>query len=1001
MEQHEEVQVRSNRLQTRINRTQNNLINVDSGSNLIFPGQHEAAQVRSNRLRVYSGSTLNVWTTNADSLHCKLAELKTRISAHPHQVDIIMINELWPKNKRFQMSEAELQISGYNLFINHNDNGRGICIYTHTSINATEVCFDSNFNEFLSLEIKLEQGNQLLLCSVYRSPSSTDENNKNLCDFILNLHNYPASHKLICGDFNFPNINWDTWAASDFHSSNFMDVITGTYWTQHVKTATRQRGSNVPSLLDLIFTNEEDMIDTIDYNSPLGKSDHCVLSFQFKCVIDRQINRMVKFFLDRGNYENLSTELQKYLEDSSLSDQIDVENQWKTFMRLFTKAQDDNIPHKEITSESKPRSFPIDDDLAKKIKKKHTSWRRYMETRSEEKRLEYVKIRNQVKNAMRRAKIQYEKNIASVVKTNPKKFWSYVNKRTHVRSSIPDLSTGNTTARSDVQKAEVLNNFFSSVFVDEPPGPMPQFNQRCNHSLNSVHVSEEKVTKKLEHLKISSSPGPDKLHSRTLRECRHVVAAPLCKIFQSSIQQAKVPSDWKEADVCAIHKKGSKSSPNNYRPVSLTSIACKVLEKIIRDELMEYFLKYKLLSKSQFGFMPGRSTVLQLLQVLDEWTEAIDRGLPIETIYMDFQKAFDSVPHRRLIYKLSKYGIGGQLLHWIEDFLSSRTQRVRVNGNFSNNASVRSGIPQGSVLGPVLFIVYINDLPDVVSCPIYLFADDTKIFSIDSLDQPDNLQQNLNALQLWSDNWLLKFHPAKCKRLFISRHQVDNRLQPLVLKPTDGLPSQITTSQEEKDLGIIIDNGLRFDQHISSIVKKANRNMGIIRRTFQFLDCQTFIKLYKALVRSTLEYGQSVWSPYLIGDIKKIESVQRHATKQVNNLKDMSYPERLRKLNLPTLRFRRLRGDMIELYKILHEKYDRDVSMKLQRASRTSRGHEFKLFQERFRLDIRKFSFRNRVISSWNDLPNTVVIAPSINSFKNRLDKHWSNHPMRFNPLFV
>ena len=189
-------------------------------------------------------------------------------------------------------------------------------------------------------------------------------------------------------------------------------------------------------------------------------------------------------------------------------------------------------------------------------------------------------------------------------------------------------------------------------------------------------------------------------------------------------------------------------------------------------------------------------------------------------------------------------------------------------------------------------------------------------------------------------------------------------MHPLVLTPRNDLPSQIITSQEEKDLGIITYNRLRFYQHISSIVKKANRNMGIIRRTFHFLDCQTFTMLYKALVRSTLEYGQSVSSPYLTRDIKKIESVQKHTTKQANNLKDVSYPEWLHKLNLPTLRFHGLRGDMIEIYKILRDTYDRDGSMKLKRASRTSRGHDLKLFQERSRLDIRKFSYHSRVVPS-------------------------------------
>jgi hypothetical protein len=284
---------------------------------------------------------------------------------------------------------------------------------------------------------------------------------------------------------------------------------------------------------------------------------------------------------------------------------------------------------------------------------------------------------------------------------------------------------------------------------------------------------------------------------------------------------------------------------------------------------------------------------------------------------------------------------------------------------------------------------------------VFLFADDTKLLKIGTppgTDEMDILQQDLNTLQDWSNNWVLKFHPAKCKRLFISRHLPDSRSDPLTLPLPDGQHIPLETTNEEKDLGIYIDNSLKFDSHIDKTVKKANRNMGIIRRTFQYLNESTFIPLYKAQVRSTLEYGQSVWSPYLIGDIKKIENVQRYATRQVNGLRGLSYPERLKHLNLPSLRFRRLRGDMIEVFKIIQGYYDSSVSLNLKSAPRASRGHTMKLFLERSRLDIRRKCFRHRIVETWNSLPESVISAPSVNYFKNRLDSLWTNHPMRFDP---
>jgi hypothetical protein len=472
----------------------------------------------------------------------------------------------------------------------------------------------------------------------------------------------------------------------------------------------------------------------------------------------------------------------------------------------------------------------------------------------------------------------------------------------------------------------------------------------------------------------------------------------------TSFENGKVPVDWKKAEVCAIYKKGPKRLCTNYRPVSLTSIVCKVMESLVRDKILEHMKVHHLFSHRQYGFISGRSTILQLLEVLDQWTLALDNGDPIEAVYMDFQKAFDSVPHHRLIHKLENYGISGLLLNWIKDFLLNRSQRVSVNGKLSQPSAVRSGIPQGSVLGPVLFVIFINDLPDDITSQVFLFADDTKLYRIGEIptnEEHDELQQDLDRLQNWSDDWLLKFHPEKCKRMLISRRAQDNRIRPLKLKSTDSTGivtiTHIVTSDKEKDLGLIIDNRLKFDSHINAIINKGNKTMGIIRRTFQSLDANIFKPLFTTLVRPILEYGQILWNPHLKGDIRALEGVQRRATKQINGFKNLSYSERLKRLDLPTLRFRRLRGDVIETYKIIHGLYDASVSPQLARPPRPSRGHKHKLFLERTQnLELRRHFFKNRIVKIWNDLPEDVVDAPSLNAFKNRLDKEWKSHPMKF-----
>ena len=952
---------------------------------------------------------LKVWYSNADSLRVKLPELTTRLQAEETPVDIIVITESWPKNNRYTSIEAEYQLNGFDLHCTDVNAGRGICIYTNCTLKTDTVELSTDFKEYLCLSIPLHQGDRLILCAIYRSPNSDNTNNDKLYSLLEEIQGIKASHKLVIGDFNFPNINWERNCATDRKAEKFMEVIQSLYWTQHVKEPTRVRGADIPSILDLVFTEDENNIELIKYDSPIGKSDHCLITMSYQCYMNKEHEEHHKYFFDKGNYKKMEQGIQqdwhqRALEQENLNATSTMDDKWTVFKNIYYENLKKHVPNRRVSKGKQKWLVPLDAKLREKIKEKHKAWRTYMRDKTKENHTVYTRCRNYVRSETRKVKSNYEKSIAMEAKHNPKKFWRYVKSKTKVNQQLPELFTEEGTAKSDQDKADALNSFFASVFVQEPPGIVPSLDVRTTATLQDVSFTVEKIMKKLKNLKIAKSPGPDKIHPRALKECAEAVSIPLHEIFKSSFDQSIVPTDWKQAEVCAIFKKGSRKSCTNYRPVSLTSIACKVMESIVRDELMSYMLNNNLLSPRQYGFVAGRSTVLQLLYTLDKWTEALDRGEPIEAVYMDFQKAFDTVPHRRLISKLQSYGISGKLLNWLRDFLTNRQQRVRVNGHLSSVTSIESGIPQGSVLGPMLFVFYINDLPDNIMSEVMLFADDTKLYRtghISRTEEEDELQRDLDRLQKWSDKWLLKFHPDKCKRMLITRTQADNRVLPLTLSldtTPGGTNKEIETVLHEKDLGVIIDNNLKFNSHIDASINKANKIMGLIRRTFDFLDVKTFRALYTALVRPIVEYGQAVWSPYHIGDIRRLESVQRNATRRVNGLKGKSYSERLHLINLPTLRFRRLRGDMIETYKIIHQLYDPLVSPQLSLSARTSRGHQFKLFQERsHRLEIRRNFFTFRIVRDWNSLPDSVVSSESLNTFKARLDAHWKDHPLKFN----
>ena len=482
------------------------------------------------------------------------------------------------------------------------------------------------------------------------------------------------------------------------------------------------------------------------------------------------------------------------------------------------------------------------------------------------------------------------------------------------------------------------------------------------------------------------------------------IAEPLTFIYNLSLKLGKIPLEWKNAIVTPIFKnKGSKHDPSNYRPISLTCIACRIMESIIRDSMMKYLRTNVLLSDMQYGFIGGRSTVLQLLHVLDKWTEVLDTGGYVDVIFCDFQKAFDTVPHNRLLELLRHYGITDPVLAWIEDFLRNRNQSVSVNGCKSKYFRVTSGVPQGSVLGPLLFIIFINSLIEKINSPeMLLYADDVKIFkAISSHECTELLQQHLDKMYDWTCYSLLRFHPDKCVTMRLSASKRNNpeifnrgryNLDNVQLKDVDNV----------KDLGVYFNDSLSFDDHIHIKSKKANSLVGMIRRTFTYLDQHMFKQLFTSVIRPHLEYGGPVWNPHLKKHIQTIENVQRRASKMIPGLSHLRYKERLKKINLPTLVYRRYRGDMIEAFKITHGFYDKEVCgdiLKIRNRSETereSRSHQYTIQRDKCNKDLRKYFFRNRIANQWNNLPIDIVNASTLNTFKKRLDKIWTRDDIMF-----
>ncbi len=904
---------------------------------------------------------------------------------------------------RLREAEFSLQDKGYNMFpLNiENETGRGMLVYTKTILNAQKVNKTGNFEEVIWIDIQLNGRDTLLLACFYRSGSGSDANNNRLREMINLAANKSYTFTCYIGDFNYPDINWETLRPGSDNESEeqqFVECILSNYLTQHINKPTRVRGTDKPSILDLLLTNDAKIIQNIEYHSPLGKSDHSVLKFDILCYSKVQQYKKMKYYFDSANYVAMKREVSNIDWDEELSDCTDINIMCNKFNNVMNAMVDKFVQHKLVLCNKNAKwDMPMDNRLRAIIKKKHRLWTRQMEDKDPKKRREYCKVRNKVTKMSKNLRREFEKKLAKESKTNPKAVWKYIHSKSKVKDGIADLyvdpsNQNSPTTSNNKHKANILSKFFSSVFTDEPPGDIPRIpNKHCSEDMPRLIITELMVEKKLTELNPNKSPGPDSMHPRLLKELAQELKKPLTMLFNKSLQDTQLPEIWKRAKITAIFKKGDRKHAGNYRPVSLTSIICKVFEKLIREHIVSHFKKNKLFTNKQYGFIEGRSSSLQLLKVLDQWTEAVEVGDVIDCVYMDFAKAFDKVPHRRLVGKLSAYGINQDIVKWIESFLTNRHQQVVVNGECSDLEEMKSGIPQGSVLGPLLFVIYINDLPDLLKSQPYLFADDTKIFRvIKNVADQQALQEDLNRLHHWSSTWLLRFHPEKCKCMRVgTKHgdpQHNYKLESHILEWINC----------EKDIGLMTDESLNFESHIATKVKKANSMFGLLRRIFEFMDMDTFKPLYQSMVRVHLDYVSSVWSPYKKKDIAFIEQVQRRATRQIPGLSTLSYPDRLKSLDLPTLKFRRLRGDMIEVYKILLGVYDNDAALNLPRSVGSTRGHNHKLFHQRTNKDIRKHYFTNRVVKVWNSLPKDVVDAPSVNSFKNRLDKFWEHQPMKY-----
>ena len=499
-------------------------------------------------------------------------------------------------------------------------------------------------------------------------------------------------------------------------------------------------------------------------------------------------------------------------------------------------------------------------------------------TRNQDDWQEFCDIRKNVHEQLRSARVSHiSQFLTTSITDKPKSFWTFISKLRQDNQGIGDLQVSGSIVSADALKAEALNEQFNSVYTKEGSIPLPNLGESPYGEIGRLQISISGVLDQLTKLNPSKAQGPDGIPPWFLNTYAAQLAPILHNIFQLSVDSSQVPEAWKNANVTAIFKKGSRTEAANYRPISLTSVASKLLEHIIHSHVMKHLEQHNILTDSQHGLRAKRSTETQLIQTIHDISKSLNKKETVDMAILDFTKAFDKVPHKRLIHKLNYYGISGSIATWIETFRIGRTQQVVVNGATSSSTIVTSGVPQGTVLGPLLFLLYINDLPDNLSTSVRLFADDCILYTpIRTQNDSSLLQNDLLKLQKWQDKLLMKFNPGKCYTMTLATRT-----------PTPNMYTfcgqTLTSVDSNCYLGIHLSNTLNWTAQTKAASTIAQQTLGVVRRNLN--KCPTHIKAvaYTSLVRPILEYASAAWDPHSQNNIKTLERIQRQAARFCTN----------------------------------------------------------------------------------------------------------------------
>ena len=906
--------------------------------------------------------------------------------------DVAAFTETWLNDS---ILDDDLSISGFHTPVRKDrmtDSYGGIIIYVKDNINfKRRRDLEVDGIECIWIELKLLHNKNVLLGVFYRPPGSNNMYNSMVFDSIGLAIDTGLPDTIITGDFNLNTLTpSSSRKISDlclqFNLKQCIDDFT--HFTEHSS-----------SIIDLLFVSNPESVVQAGVGEPFLPQNiryHCPVFgvFRFQKPRHRIFQRLIWSY-NLADYSKLRDKLSSINWSSVMSN--DIHKHAKNVTDNIIVHAKECIPNKVIMV--RPNDPPwINSEIKRNIRRRKRHYKRAKISNSDVDWLKFRRIRNKVVSLIRASKDKYFSTISDKLISNitsSREWWKTL--KTLIKpaptKSIPPLVNpqSDSLENDDLVKANVLNMYFTSQSsINESNKCVPEMTTPEPRAiLDQITITQSDVSDALKCLKTGKAAGPDGINNRVLQEITEQITLPLCDLYNASLNCCQVPVQWKLSNVTAIFKKGDPSLPSNYRPISLLDSLEKVFERIIFKYLFNFLKDVDFFTPAQSGFMPGDSTVNQLTYLYHTFCNALDNGLEVRAVFFDISKAFDKVWHRGLLHKLNKAGIRGKLLSWFKDYLSGRQQRVVIPGAMSDISAVSAGVPQGSILGPLLFLIYINDIVSDLRCNINLFADDTSLFI--TVQNPTEaatlMQSDIDKISAWARSWLVAFNPSKSESLVVSRKRNMLTHPPLYMFDT-----AIPSVNNHKHLGIFLATDGSWHHHINYIKEKAWNRVGILRKFKYLLNRKSLETIYLSFIRPVLDYADVVWDNCTNYEKDELEKIQYEAARIITGCSRLvSIHNLMLESGLTQLKERRKNHKLTMFYKMVNNINPPYLSSLVPQT--VGQTHRYNLRNNdnvtsiAARTSLYSSSFLPSSINDWNALPDEVKYASTLSTFKSLINK--------------